>query len=107
MSVKNTVKLSKAVFQELIERGMNRPMIAKELGIKARLVNEAFDRWDLKVKRVAEVVEWDDDVAVVDSTVNLSETEQVGSVTEEAEYTEVAAYSPQEDLVEAGDNIDF
>ena len=59
--MKSTVTLSKVKFQELVSRGLNRPMIAKELGITVKLVNEAFIRWDLKVKKTANAVIWDDE----------------------------------------------
>lgn len=58
--MKSTVTLSKVKFQELVSRGLNRPMIAKELGITVKLVNEAFTRWDLRLKKTSNAVIWDD-----------------------------------------------
>lgn len=82
--MKSTVTLSKVKFQELVSRGLNRPMIAKELGITVKLVNEAFIRWDLKVKKTANAVIWDDEdnaeatkeliASYPDITTNLDET---------------------------------
>lgn len=109
---KTTVKLSQSVFQGLIERGMNKQAIKKELGITMSLVDQAFERWGLKCKKTSNIVEWEDNATEPENTpVVTSEPVTVNTVTKDEstgtfdtsrfefkEHVEIPAVEPSDEF---------
>lgn len=101
------VNITKTALQTLVDQKKSIKEIAEHFSAPQSKIKEGIKHFDIKIPRASKggvVFNFIDEEA----TFELSETEHVGPVTEEAEYAEVAAYTPQEEVVlETADNTDF
>jgi len=104
------VNITKKSLQDLVDQKKSIKEIAEHFSAPQSKIKEGIKHFDIKIPRASKggvVFNFiDEEATFTQSETPVSNEAEI--ITEEAEYAEVASYTPQEEVVlETADNTDF
>ncbi len=105
------VNITKKALQDLVDQKKTIKEIAEHFSAPKSKIKEGLNHFGIKIPRASKggvVYNWvnDEEATFTQSETPVSNESEI--IAEEAEYAEVASYTPQEEVVlETADNTDF